>query len=99
MLGFWLPFRALKYESPVIVPNSKKELYIKQLKIDFGGIAYNKEQLEEQLGQKFNKIEIREVGGSPNTQNQEIENLELAMDESELFDQDYMRHLDDTLEF
>lgn len=47
-LSFWLPFRANQ--------NRRSNLIIKDLKMNFGDKVYDREQLEQELAKKFNKI-------------------------------------------
>ena len=54
-LSFWLPFRAMQYE------NKKNYAYIKELKIDYGDKAFDRNQLESELATRINKIELRRL--------------------------------------
>lgn len=51
-LAFWLPFRASQ---------KRTNVYIKELKIDFGNQVFNKEQLETELASRFNNIQLKKV--------------------------------------
>ena len=51
-LAFWLPFRATQ---------KRTNVYIKELKIDFANNQFNKEQLETELAQRFNKIQLKRI--------------------------------------
>ncbi|CDW85369.1 UNKNOWN [Stylonychia lemnae] len=64
-LAFWLPFRA---------HNQKTNAYIQELQIDFGQKPFDRQQLEEELASRFNKIEIKKIDSAPiDSQNSQID--------------------------
>jgi len=81
-LSFWLPFRAIQTE---LEANPSSNYYIRELKMDYGNKAYDKEQLEKELMTRFNKIEFNKVDN-------DMDSLQRAMDESNLFEGEFGKH-------
>ena len=46
--------------------NRDHSYYIKELKLDFGSMKYNRQDLEQQLINKVNRIEMRKIGDNSN---------------------------------
>mmetsp|Transcript_32047 Transcript_32047/g.31344 ORF Transcript_32047/g.31344 Transcript_32047/m.31344 type:complete len:81 (+) Transcript_32047:187-429(+) len=53
--------------------------------MDYGNKAYDKEQLEKELMTRFNKIEFNKVDN-------DMDSLQRAMDESNLFEGEFGKH-------
>lgn len=73
-LSFWLPFRA--------GTQKRTNAYIKELKIDFGDKAFNREQLESELAARFNKIQIKKIDDANESMNEEVKqnNIDDSLD-------------------
>ncbi len=81
-LSFWLPFRAIQNQSVILRKGTSgnKAYYLKELKFDFASKTYNKEQLEEELINKINKIELRKIEN-------EIDHLEREFTDSAVIEE------------